>query len=61
MGLDECSYARQMGAIKVLMASLPPGWQSTAPMPIEHDPHREGPGGPAFPLPDVQSTPRSNA
>lgn len=27
MGLDECSYARHMGAIKMLMQSLPPGWR----------------------------------
>jgi hypothetical protein len=51
MGLDECSYARQMGAIKTLMASLPPGWQSTAPTPIQHDPHPEDPRRPGVPNP----------
>lgn len=27
MGLDESSYARQMGAIKALMESLPADWR----------------------------------
>lgn len=27
MGLDESSYARQMGAIRALMKSLPSDWQ----------------------------------
>lgn len=27
MGLDESSYARQMGAIKALMESLPSDWR----------------------------------
>lgn len=27
MGLDECSYERQLRAIKALMESLPPNWE----------------------------------
>ena len=42
MGLDECSYARQMGAIKALMESLPPEWRPTARMLNERDSHTGG-------------------
>ena len=49
MGLDECSYARYMGAVNALMESLPPGWQPTARSPIEPDSRAGDPARPSIP------------